>query len=144
MASFDAKNVSTLEWVGIGAGALGFLSSFFAWASFSVAGFGGGWLSAWNSGFIAWFPVLLLLGAAGVVLAPHLGVEVPRLSLIWLGLAAGAVLIILLRWVTMSESAFGISVGAGFGLFLGLLAALASGVAAFLTYRTASASNPQS
>ena len=80
MASFDAKNVSTLEWVGIGAGALGFLSSFFAWASFSVAGFGGGWLSAWNSGFIAWFPVLLLLGAAGTPTGHRLRIRVRGMS----------------------------------------------------------------
>jgi hypothetical protein len=145
MATFDAKRVTPLEWAGIGAGALAFIASFFPWYSITFAGseLAGAFgiatsLTAWSF-FLAWFSVLLLMAAAVLVLLPHFGTQVPNLSLIWLGLSAAAVLFIFLRWVTFpSASGFGGSAGAGFGLFVGLVLAVASGVAAFLNYRTAS------
>ncbi|MCA1836600.1 MAG: hypothetical protein LC721_09850 [Actinobacteria bacterium] len=146
MASFDVKRVTPLEWAGIGAGALAFIVSFFPWYSVSfggseLAGFGiDTSVSAWNAGFGAWFACLLLLGAGVVVALPHFGTQVPNLAMIWLGLSAAALVIIVLRWVTFpSTSGFGASAGAGFGLFVGLAVALVSGVAAFLSYRSSSA-----
>ncbi|HEV2781680.1 MAG TPA: hypothetical protein VGX25_20030 [Actinophytocola sp.] len=139
MANFDVKRVTPLEWAGIGAGVFAFLVSFFNWITFELFGISEG-LSAWNSGFTAWFPVLLLMVAGGLVLAPHFGVEVARLPLIWLVLGGVAALLILLRWVTASDATLGTG-SAGFGLFLGLLAALVSGAAAFLTFRAASRTN---
>jgi hypothetical protein len=145
MANFDVKRVTPLEWAGIGAGALAFIVSFFPWYSISFDGGGlAGFdldtsLSAWNAGFGAWFSVLLLVAAAVVVLLPHFGTQVPNQPLVWLGLSAAALVIIILRWVTFpSASGFGGSAGAGFGLFIGLAAALVSGVAAFLVYRSTS------
>jgi hypothetical protein len=147
MAEFDVKRVTPLEWAGIGAGLLAFLVSFFPWYSIDFEGFGGGSLSAWNTGFLAWFPVLLLMVAGGLVLAPHLGVKVDRLPLIWLSLAGAATVFILIRWLTLPDDGglgdlgllgdSGIDSGAGFGLIVGLLAALASTVAAFLSFRAA-------
>lgn len=149
MAEFDLKQVTPLEWAGIGGGALAFIASFFPWLSASTdLDLPGGSLgslgsaSAWNSGFLAWFSVLLLVGAAVVVLLPKLGTAVPNQSMIWLGLSGAAVVFIVLRWVTSYESAFGFSVGAGFGLFVGLLAALASAAGAFLTFRSAKSATP--
>lgn len=145
MAEFDVKRVSPLEWAGIGAGLLAFLVSFFPWYSIDFEGFGDGSLSAWNSGFLAWFSVLLLMVAAGLVLAPHLGVQVARRPLIWLGVSAAAVVFILIRWLTLPDDGglgdlgllggSGIDSGAGFGLVVGLVAAIVSGGAAFLVYR---------
>ena len=144
MAEFDVKRVTPLEWAGGGAGALAFIVSFFPWYSIDFDGLGGDSLSAWNTGFLAWFPVLLLMGAAVVVLLPHFGVNVDRRPLIWLVLAGLATLLILLRWLTLPDysSDFGllgdtIDSGAGSGLFAGLLVAIASTVAAFLTFRAA-------
>lgn len=140
MAEFDVKRVTNLEWAGIGAGILAFVVSFFPWVSVdfgnefselagvdtSVSG------SAWDAGFLAWFSVLLLVGAAVVVLLPHFGTQVPQRSMIWLGVSAVAFVFILLRWVTYDSF-----IDPGFGLFLGLVLALVSGVAAFLVYRAA-------
>lgn len=151
MAEFDVKRVSTLEWAGIGAGLLAFIVSFFPWYSVSYGGFGGS-LSAWNTGIGAWLPVLMLLAAAVLILLPHFGVQVPRLTLIWLGLAAGAAVIILLRWLTLPDDGgigdlgllgqeSGIESGAGFGLIVGLVVAVASAVVAFLAFR--GAENPR-
>lgn len=147
MAEFDVKRVSTLEWAGIGAGLAAFIFSFLPWYSVDVAGFGGGSLTAWGTGFFALMSVLLLIAAGALVLAPHFGVQVARLPLIWLSLSAAAVLFILLQWLILPDDGgigdfgllgdSGIESGAGFGLIMGLIAAVASGVAAFLTFRAA-------
>jgi hypothetical protein len=152
MAEFDLKRVTPLEWAGSGAGALAFIVSFFPWYSFDFEGFVGGTASAWNSGFLAWFAVLLLVGAGVVVLLPHFGVQVARLPLIWLSLAGAATLFILLRWLTLPDDGglggfgvlgeTGIESGAGFGLILGLIVAAVSTVAAFLVFRAAPKTAP--
>lgn len=147
MAEFDVKSVTPLEWAGVGAGALAFLVSFFPWYSVDIAGFGGGSLSAWNTGIGAWLPMLLLMVVGGLVLGTHFGLKIDRLPLIWLAVAAAAAVIILLRWLTLPDDGgfggfglgldSGIDSGAGFGLVIGLLAAIVSGAAALLVYRAA-------
>ncbi|HEV8558884.1 MAG TPA: hypothetical protein VGR06_21135 [Actinophytocola sp.] len=145
MVNFDAKRVTPLEWAGIGAGALAFIVSFFPWysVSFGVEGLGLGIdtsVSAWNAGFLAWFACLLLVAAGVVVILPHFGTEVPNLAMIWLGLSGLALVFIVIRWLTFpSASGFGGSAGASFGLFVGLVIAVVSGVAAFLNFRSANA-----
>lgn len=145
MANFDVKNVTPLEWAGMGAGVFAFLVSFFNWYTVSTSGLGPGFdtssgFSAWDAGFLAWFSVLLLVAAGVVVALPHFGTEVPNRTVIWMSTAGVAFVFIILRWLTFdggSADILGasISAGAGFGLFLGLLAALVSGVAGFLTFR---------
>lgn len=151
MAGFDVKRVTPLEWAGVGAGVLAFFASLFPWYSIDFQGFGGGSLSAWNSGFIAWFPMILLIVAAGLVIAPHFGRRVERLPLIWLSLAGVATVLVLLRWITLPDDGglgdfglgdSGIDSGAGFGLILGLIVAIVSTVAAGLTFRAAPKTAP--
>jgi hypothetical protein len=147
MAEFDVKQVTPLEWTGAGAGALAFIVSFFPWYSIDFEGFGGGSLSAWNTGFLAWFSVLLLMVAGGLVIAPHFGVKVDRVQMIWLILAGVATVFILIRWLTLPDDGglgglgllgeSSVSSGAGFGLIVGLIVSIASTVAAFLAFRAA-------
>ena len=148
MAEFDVKRVTTLEWAGIGAGLAAFIFSMLPWYSVSYAGIGGS-LSAWNSGFIAWFPMLMVLAAGGLLLATHFGVKVDKLPLIWLALSGLAVVLVLLRWLTLPDDGglgdlgglggapSGFESGAGAGLILGLIAAIVSTVGAVLTFRAA-------
>ncbi|CRK58650.1 hypothetical protein [Alloactinosynnema sp. L-07] len=154
MASFDAKRVTPIEWAGIGAGALALIISFFPFYSVSydgpTLGLGslGGSVSAWSYGFGTLFPILLLIAAAVVVLLPHLGTQVPNRTLIWLGLAGLAVVILLIQWISFPSGSssvvgdVGISAGAGFGFYIGLLAAIASTVAAFLTFQASKKAVP--
>ncbi|HSV65124.1 MAG TPA: hypothetical protein VLJ59_04325 [Mycobacteriales bacterium] len=136
MAGFDPKKVSTLDWVVIGAGVLAFIASFFAWYTISLK-FGGievasGSVNAWHS-FASWFATLLLVAAAGLVFAKAAGVQVSLplpVAVVTLGLSGFAVLLILLRWITLDTG-----VGAGFGLYLGLISAIAAAVASFLAFR---------
>jgi hypothetical protein len=147
MAEFDVKRVTPLEWAGIGAGLAAFIFSLLPWYSVSYGGIGSS-LSAWNSGFIAWFPMLLVLVAGGLLLATHFGVKVERLPLIWLVLSGLAVVLVLLRWLTLPDDGglgdmgllgdSGFESGAGAGLVLGLIAAIVSTVAAVLAFRAAS------
>jgi hypothetical protein len=146
MAELDLKRVTPLEWAGGGAGALAFIVSFFPWYSIDFEGFGGGSVSAWNTGFLAWFSVLLLMAAGALVLAPHFGVTVARLPLIWLSLAGAAAVFILIRWLTLPDDgglggfglvSDGVDSGAGFGLVVGLILAVVSAGAASLTFLAA-------
>jgi hypothetical protein len=158
MAGSDAAKVRTLDGVVIGAGLLAYASSFLPWYSESVSVLGNTrWVrrdDAWQAGFGAWFSVLLLVVAGGVVLVSMLGGRL-RLStsrpLITLGLSVLALVTVLLRWATFPTATRGLgevdhvdlgdlftaSSGVGFGLYLGLIAAVAAVVASFLALRSA-------
>jgi hypothetical protein len=160
MAGFGTARVRTLDWVVIGAGLLAWGSSFLPWytatANISVLGinrsFGPVSWDAWHAGFSAWCSVLLLLVAGVVTLASTLGglrLAASR-SLITLGVSVLALVALLLRWVTFPDvggglddvdlgSAFAMSGGngAGVGLYLGLVAAIAAVLASSLTFRPA-------
>ncbi len=150
MARFDPARVTTAEWIGMGAGLVAFISSFLPWYDFSYTGplagidAGFSW-NAWSLGFGAWFPVLLLVAGAGLMLAGQLGTQMPPVRvgwpLVYLGVAAIALLIILIRWLTLPGGSGGVldsevSYGAGFGLYVGLVAAIAFGFAQFLILRS--------
>ncbi|MDQ4094503.1 MAG: hypothetical protein M3143_14270, partial [Actinomycetota bacterium] len=158
MARADLTKVTTLDWVVVGAGLLAYISSFLPWyrTDLSVLGIErSATANAWNAGIGAWLPVLLLVGAGVVVLASATGVRLPTSKpLITLGLSALAVIAILLRWMTYPsatgqsrldmdnvevEGLLAVSSGAGFGLYLGLIAAIAAVVASLLTARAAGA-----
>jgi hypothetical protein len=159
MAGSQAGTMRTLDRVVIGAALLAYISSFLPWYSASITVLGvdrSSGVDAWNAGFGAWFAVLLLVAAGGVVLLDAFGgrVTLPASRpLITLGLSALAVLTIVLRWVTFPDasgglggrlgelgdfdldSAFAVSSGAGFGLYLGLIAAIVAVVASLLALR---------
>ncbi len=154
MASFDPARVTKAEWIGLGAGLLAFIASFLPWFTFSVLG---GVYSvsanAWSLGFAAWFPVLLLLAGSGLMLAQQLGVNVPVVKpgwpLVLFGVAVLSLIIILIRWLTLSGGTYGvfadssISYGAGFGLYVGLVAAILFGLSQYLVFRAAGQSFAQ-
>lgn len=162
MAGSDTAKITGLDWVVIGAGLLAYISSYLPWyqASVSVLGIDrSAGENAWNAGFGAWFSVLLLVAVAGFVLASTLGgrLRLPTSRpLITLVLSVLAFVTIVLRWVTFPDasgglggrlgelgefdlgSAFTVSSGAGAGLYLGLIAAIAAAVASWFTFRAVS------
>jgi hypothetical protein len=162
MAGSATAKVTGLDWVVIGAGLLAYIASYLPWyrAKLSVLGIDrSAQINAWNAGFGAWFSVLLLVVAASVVLISTLGgrrLSVPTSRpLITLVVSALAFITIVLRWVTFPnasgglsghlgelgdfdlDSAFTVSHGAGYGLYLGLIAAVMAVVASLLTFRAA-------
>jgi hypothetical protein len=128
-------------------GILAFVDLFLPWYTVSVKavagepGFYGGSASAnaWNGGvgFEAWFAMLLLLAVGVLVALPAFDkqVTVPGGYAAYGIAAAVATLLILLRWLTFPSvpSGFGVSAGAGFGLYVGIVLGL---VGTFFAYRS--------
>jgi hypothetical protein len=168
MTGSEALRVTALEWIVVAAGLLAYISSFLPWytltASVPILGLTQSTnVNAWGSGFGAWFSVLLLVAAAGVVVASIVvGGRLRRpstRSLITLGLSALAFITIVLRWATFPDAAgglgrigdlgdvqlgsftfgnaFRVTSGASVGLYLALSGAVAALAASSLTFRAA-------
>ena len=151
MARFDRRQVAPLEWIGVLAGALAIVVSFFSWrhvAGPSVVDLARTlglktWYTAWGSGVSGWLPVVLLAGAGALVLAKGFGIKLPGVPFVWAGLAVAALVIIIVRWVTLPTpdaeilaarniKPEDIDVGASIGLYLGLVTAVISILGAVL------------
>lgn len=154
MAGFGAARMRTPDWAVIGAGLLAWGASFLPWRTVRVSVLSinrSASVDAWHAGFGAYLSVLLLLFASVVVLASTLGGRglTASRSLITLVVSVLALVALVLRWVTFSDtsgelgglgdvdlgSAFAVSSGAGVGLYLGLVAAIAAVVASSLSFR---------
>ncbi|MGH3772564.1 MAG: hypothetical protein ACRDRW_14405 [Pseudonocardiaceae bacterium] len=161
MAGSSVAKLPGADWVVVGAALLAYISSYLPWRTTHVSILGANpspyAKDAWNAGFGAWFSVLLLVAAGGVVLlstvSGRLRLATSR-SLIILVLSVLASVTIVLRWVTLPGSGDGpgrlglgelgevdlgsvvtVTSGAGVGLYLGLIAAIAAVVASLLTFR---------
>jgi hypothetical protein len=146
MAVIGGRNVGNNDLAVMGAGVLMFIDSFLPWYGVTIkgaSGFPGGSasVSAWHF-FGAWFPLLLVLAVAGVTASRVFGGRtlppIANGAVSW-NLIAGAVstlaaLIILIRWLTYpSASGFGVSAGAKFGTYVGLIIAIVQAVFGYLT-----------
>jgi len=95
-------------------------------------------VNAWDAGFLAWFSMLLLFALGVVVVLAAL--EIVKFTPLLLGFieaAAGilAVLLVLLRWVSYdTASGGGVSVGALWGTYVGLLVAIVVAVFGYLDF----------
>jgi hypothetical protein len=140
MAVIAGRNVGTNDLVVMGAGVLMFVDSFLPWYGVSVKGYGSASSSGWNSGFGAWFSIILVLAVAGLAAARVFGGRsMPAVAngqfswtLITAVVSVIAAIIILLRWVTY-PSATGVDAGAKFGTYLGLIIAIVQAVFGYLS-----------
>jgi hypothetical protein len=122
------------QFVMMGAGGLAFLASFLPWVSVSL-GFVSGSGNAWQSGLLAWAPVLVSAAVAAAAGAEvFLGVtlrgagRVAGRHLLIAG-AAGALILMLARAIWL-PSMPGVSISLGAGFFLAMIAVLAQAVSA--------------
>ncbi|WP_194899521.1 hypothetical protein [Catenulispora pinisilvae] len=120
-------------------GLLAFVDSFLHWADLSLGGrtYSQFNWNGWNAGLGAWLPMLLLLALGALAALPAFGRDfaVP-LGLPLVGAVVGALsfVIIVLRWITL-PSEMGASMSAAFGLYIGLVLAIAATVFGWLDYR---------
>jgi hypothetical protein len=144
VTAFDGRKLTVLDWIGVLAGVFAVLVSFLSWRH--VRGTGAEltkalglktWSTAWGSGVTGWLPILLLAGAAALILANGFGVKLPGVPFLWLGLSVVALVLILIRWITpptpdaatlarFNVKPEDIDTGASIGLYLGILAAVIS------------------
>lgn len=126
----DFSKLSQNNMIAAGGGVVAFIASILPWYSVDF-GLGSVSTSAWGSGIAAWLGCLLAL-AAGVLIAlkamgqstPEVGgLKTEQLAMI---LAALGALLILLRWLTATDFT-------AFGLYLGLIASIATAAGAFLS-----------
>lgn len=170
MAALDVKQVSTAQWLGIGAGVLAFVNTFLPWFSASAEGPIGAAISgsanAWEepASFLAWFTMLLLVVAGVIAALPVFGVRIPQQLLVWLGLAGLSFVLVIVKWIDLpgvkdvfeeqgitptdaqlEQAEKAIDLGAGIGIYVGLILALVSlagAVLAFQASKTSPASPP--
>jgi hypothetical protein len=145
VAGFEGEELTGRDWIGVVAGVFALATGFFSWRHVSgpqlvdLARTLGlkTWYTAWGSGVSAWLAVLLLAGAAALILARGFGVRLPGVPVLWLTMAVAALVLIIIRWATLPKPdvallaarnlrAEDIDTGASIGLYLGLLAALIS------------------
>lgn len=168
MVGSGATRATVLDWAIIAAGLLALVSSLLPWYVFttSVPFFGltqSAHANAWDLGIGAWFSVLLLAAAAGLVLAGTMGgrlIPTTARSLITLVLSTLAFIEIVLRSATFPDASGGLGrvgdlvhfdlgdinlsgalsfdSGAGYGLYLGMVAAVVAATASLITFFAAS------
>ncbi|TDQ04481.1 hypothetical protein [Labedaea rhizosphaerae] len=137
--------MSPIHWIGVVAGVLALVDTALRW--YSVTGPFADEVkrlglptgrTAWGAGASAWLPMILLALAAALVLAPRFGLKVPFTSGLWLLLALVAVVLVIIRWVTIvpDDLPQGAEAGPGFGLYVGFALAVVSLVGALLAFRT--------
>ncbi|WP_410603026.1 hypothetical protein [Amycolatopsis sp. lyj-90] len=158
MPELVSKKVTWREWLGLAAGLLALVTLFLPWTTLTASRpeiedvltslpANDVTRDAWRSGFLAWAPVFLLFlpGLAVVLFGRVEAVRRAGLPHLWLMVALGALLLMVLGWVTLDWqfdadqrgilSAAGIEIGAGLGRYLGMVAAVVSAVVAFFDVR---------
>ncbi len=138
----DFKKLTTSDWLIGGGGLALFIFSFFPWFGASGFGYSISW-NGWSSGFLGWAAVLLgMVLVAYVVAFKLLDAKMPEVplpeSLIVL-IVAGVCAVFMLLRLAFGATYGGVSLGLDrkFGLFLAVLAALATAAGAFLQFREA-------
>lgn len=112
------------------AGVVLVIDLFLPWYSLDF-GLGSSSLNAFDAEFLAWFGSFVAIAGAAVLLLKALDVTDVKVGnfqaeQLALGLGAIGAILILLRWITEpGETVGGIGLSVGFGLWLGLLAAIA-------------------
>ncbi|MSQ35608.1 MAG: hypothetical protein EXR63_00480 [Dehalococcoidia bacterium] len=95
----------------------------------------------WNAGFAAWAGILLLVAAGAYLVARRSEVALPALAVGPAVLVAGAAavgpVLIVLRWLTLPRVEGGLagSIGAKYGLYVALVAAIVEVGAAVVALR---------
>jgi uncharacterized membrane protein len=150
MAAFDWKKLSTSDRVIAITGLIALIALFLPWETASDS-FGSYSASGTSSGFLGWFGALLVIAAGVYIVALRSGTNMPKTSygpgVIVLGLSVIGAVLIILRWVTLPRGheagyAGSIQWGAGYGLYLTLIAAIVQAVFAIRMFRSSGEALP--
>ena len=140
---FDVKQLSTLDRAIVGGAGVVFISGFLPWWGYkgSISSLYSASVSGWSAGFTAWAGVLLLTLAGVVLVLRRSGVQLPALPVTPTLLVAAAallgVVLVLIRWLTLPRVSGGLagSIGARYGIYVALIAAVVETGAAIAELR---------
>ncbi|WP_261566625.1 hypothetical protein [Frankia gtarii] len=133
MAQIGGRSVATNDIGVIASGLVMFIVGFLPWYSVSYSFFGRSTKvheNGWGLGFNSWFPVLLVLAVAGVLVARLFAdlriPDVGPVSALWIlpGASAFASLLLLIRWIRFPDAPKGLDAGPSYGFYLALIAAI--------------------
>jgi hypothetical protein len=141
--SFDLKRLSSLDRAIAGGALVAFIAGFLPWwgykgplTLYSAS------VSGWSAGFTAWAGTLLLVLAGVYLVLRRSGVSMPAPSavgpaLLVAGAAALGLLLIVIRWLTLPRVHGGLagSIGARYGIYVALIAAIVEVGAAAMQLR---------
>lgn len=135
----DLSKLTPNNWIAGGGGLVALINMFLPWYGVDF-GFGSVNANAWNAGFFAWFGALLTVAAGALIVLKVLEIfeaQAGNLGTEQLAMVLGAVgtLFILLKLLFDNEFT-------KFGLYLGLLCAIAVTAGAFLTGKDAGVGIP--
>jgi hypothetical protein len=146
--AFDAKNLSTLDRVVAGGGAVAFIAGFLPW--YGTSGVISVSVSGWSAGFEGWFGTLLLTAGAVYLVLRRSGVSMPSLPFGPAVTVAGASVIglalVILRWLTLPRGGFrGIAsfhYGPKFGIWIAMIAGVVEVVGSIMEFRASGENLP--
>lgn len=138
----DWKALTTLDYVIAGGAVVAFISLFLPWYGANIGPFSAS-VDGWSAGFSAWAGALLLTAAGVLVVLRRSGVDLTggRVgpSMLVASIAALGLLLVVVRWVSFPtyHGAGGLSydVGARYGVYLAVIAGIASVTAAVMALR---------
>jgi uncharacterized membrane protein len=145
MAQFDMKKLDTSDRIVVGMGLLTLICLFLPWYGVSAGPFNAS-VSGFSTGY-GWLGAILIIVAAGYLVALRSGSNVPKISygpgVTVLGLSLIGTIIVILRWITIPKGGFsGYSYGPEYGMYLVILAGIVQVVLAFRLFKASGESVP--
>lgn len=150
MAAFDAKKLSRLDRIIVGAAGVTFIALFLPWYGVSSSFFSAS-VTGWSTSY-GWLGALLMIAAGAYLLLQRMDMKVPSLpvgpAVAVLGAATLGAVIVILRWLTLPSGHAGLggvtaySYGPRVGIYLALIAGVAQVVCAMRLFRASSETLP--
>ena len=143
MAKFDAKRLSTLDWIVVGAAALALICLFLPWYGASTLGFSAS-VDGLSTGY-GWIGDLLIVAAGVYLVLQRSQVDLSKVNVgpavVVLGAAVVGTALVILRWATLPRAHGGIagvnvySLGPRVGIVLTLVLGVVQVVCALSLFR---------
>ena len=137
----DFSKFKTSDWLMVGGGGAMFIAGFLPWVTISAGAFSssGNAFEFFFTGTLPWLMIVAIAVIAALLVLEKLPAGSTPWPMILLGIAAFATLLVLIRLIFNpldgTGGAFGVDVGRGIGMFLGVIAAIAATVGAVQNFQ---------
>ena len=152
LANFDAKHLSRLDWVVVGASALALIALFLPWYGASTLYFSAS-VSGWSTGY-GWLGDLLIVASGVYLFLQRSQADLSRVKVgpatVVLGAAVVGTVLVIIRWISLPRGHGGIggvtvySYGPRVGIWLTLVVGVVQTVCALRLFRASGEKLPWS